>query len=447
MNGIHKKLEAIVGPEHLLAGDKAAGYAVDGVPHEAAVLPGSVEEVSAALAVCHEMRAAVVPWGGGTMMGLGNPPTRLSVVMALSRLNAILDFEPADMTCTIQAGVSLGACQEVLGRSGQFLALDPPRAERATIGGILASNASGPIRFRYGTARDLVIGARIVQADGVVIKSGAKVVKNVTGYDMNKLYVGSLGTLGVIVEASLRLHPVPPCRATLLAAFGDARGAQAAVSRILDSPLAPTAVELIALSAWDGVRSRAGLPTFQGKFVLALEIASVQEAVAAQLAAAQEISAEAAAAELCEIETGKARAFWRAVRDFRPEGEGGAVLKASLLPGSVAEACLAAMRLADESGLRLGVIAEAGTGVVRFFLAGDGPAEERDGRIAAAATILRDLAARSCGHLVVETAPLGVKRKVDVWGPAGTSLSLMQRIKAAFDPHGILNPGRFVGGL
>jgi glycolate oxidase FAD binding subunit len=447
MDELRKHLESIVGPEHLQVGDRAAEYAVDDRQPETVVFPETVEEVSAALAICHETRVAVVPWGGGTMMGLGNPPTRLSVVMVLTRLNKILDFEPADMTSTIQAGVNLDAYQEVLSRSGQFLALDPPRAERATIGGILASNASGPRRLRYGTARDLVIGARIVQADGVVTKAGAKVVKNVTGYDMNKLYVGSLGTLGVIVDASVRLHPIPPSRGTLLAAFGNVRSAQAAILRILDSPLVPSAVELIAPLAWAQVSRLSDLSAPGEGFVLAVEMASIQEAVAAQLAAARKICAEAGAAEVWAIETGKEKAFWRAVRDFQPDGEGGAILKASLLPGSLAQACLVGLRVADRTGLRLAVIAEAGTAVVRYFLAGDGPAEERDGRIAAAVSALREFAARSRGHLVLEAASARVKRSVDVWGPVGTSLPLMQRIKAAFDPRGILNPGRFAGGL
>ena len=208
-----------------------APYAVDGVIPTVVVSPGTVEEVSAVLAACSKADAAVVPWGGGAHMGLGGVPKKVDVVLALGRMNQVIDHEPGDMTSTVQAGMTLSHFQSHLGRHGQFLSLDPPGGSRATIGGILAANASGPRRLRYGTARDLLIGLRVVHADGTVTKGGAKVVKNVTGYDMNKLYVGSLGTLGVIVEATFRLYPIPPVERTWVASFPAAAKAGEAVAR------------------------------------------------------------------------------------------------------------------------------------------------------------------------------------------------------------------------
>src|SRR5512138_323453 len=245
MTDLLKRLEALVGPEHLLAGEPAAVYAVDGEVPEAVVFPGTAEDVSAVLALCREARAAVVPWGGGSSIGLGAPPRRLDVVLGLARLTGVLEHEPADMTSTVRAGTLLADYQRALGKNDQWLALDPAWPDRATIGGLLATNASGPRRCRYGTLRDQLIGLRVAHPDGSVTKAGARVVKNVTGYDLNKLYVGSLGTLGVIVEATFRLYPLPAAEETWLGLFPALARAAEAAMRLLDSPVVPAAVELL----------------------------------------------------------------------------------------------------------------------------------------------------------------------------------------------------------
>ena len=283
MSELAKTLEGIVGGEHVRVGEGARAYAVDGVFPAAVVFPGSVDEVSAVLAACSQAGAAVVPWGGGVHMGLGSLPRKVDVVLALGRMNQVLDHEPGDMTSTVQAGMALNHFQSHLGRHGQFLSLDPPGGSRATIGGILAANASGPRRLRYGAARDLLIGLRVVHADGTVTKGGAKVVKNVTGYDMNKLYVGSLGTLGVIVEATFRLYPIPPAERTWVASFPTALKAGEAIAGILESPIVPSAVELLNDTAAVTVGAQSGVTPGLGGVLLAVSVASVPEAVDAQI--------------------------------------------------------------------------------------------------------------------------------------------------------------------
>src|SRR5579875_1138320 len=170
-------------------------YAVDELEPRAVILPSSTEEAARVVALAHQYQVSLLPRGGGAHLGLGGIPTGLDAVIELSRLSRLLEHEAADLTCQTEAGITLAALQSQLATRGQRLALDPPHAEQATIGGILATNASGPRRFRYGTARDLVIGLRTIQADGEIARSGGRVVKNVAGYDLNKLYIGSLGTL------------------------------------------------------------------------------------------------------------------------------------------------------------------------------------------------------------------------------------------------------------
>jgi glycolate oxidase FAD binding subunit len=445
MDDLLKRLESIVGPEHVQTGNATRAYAVDGATPRAVVAVGSVEEVSAVLRVCHEARAAVVPWGGGTSMGLGAPLSRVDVVLSLARLNRVLDHEPGDMTSTVQAGKVLGDYQAALGRHGQFLSLDPARADRATIGGILAANASGPRRIRYGTARDLVIGIRVVAADGTVTKGGAKVVKNVTGYDMNKLYIGSLGTLGVIVEATFRLYPIPACERTWIVTFATQTKAHAAIAKILDSPTVPSAVELVSRSAAAALRPTCGLVPEPGGALLAVAVASVPEAVEAQIQAVRGMADTGADGLVLD---GQAHdQFWRGIRDF-DSGDGATiVLKASVPIARVADAFENGERLAAQHGLRVAAISEAGTGIVRYHIWVNDDGDDRFSRLTGVVTPLRDFATAARGSLVVLQAPPEVKAGVDVWGSAGKGFALMRGLKEQYDPGRILNPGRFVGGL
>ena len=444
MSQVLKTLEGIVGAGHVLTDEAAHPYAVDGVQPSMVVFPGNVEEISAVLAACSKAGSAVVPWGGGVHMGIGGVPKKVDVVLGLGRLNQVLDHEPGDMTSTVQAGMVLSDYQAHLGREGQFLSLDPDGASRATIGGILAANASGPRRLRYGTARDLLIGVRVVDAGGTVTKGGAKVVKNVTGYDMNKLYIGSLGTLGVIVDATFRLYPIPACERTCVAAFPTVAGARDVVARILGSPLVPSAVELLSEAAARVVgRQSAATSDLRGVF-LAVAVASVPEAVEAQIRTAQGMAGAASGSLVLEGQSHDA--FWAAVRDFDPGRGPAVVLKASVVLAKVAGAMEYGEGLAAQHGLHVAVTSEGGTGILRYyFTAGDGV--ESEARLVEVVEPLRAFAVEAKGSLVVLQAPVAVKTRVDVWGPPGNGFHLMRGLKEQFDPGNVLNPGRFVGGL
>ena len=195
------------------------GYSVDGLAPSLIVRPSDIHQLSRAMAVAVDHRLAVAPRGGGTRIEVGSPPDRLDAVVEVSRLDDVIEHNPADLTVTTQAGITISSLRRVLEKKAQFLAIDPPLPDRATIGGTLASGADGPLRWHYGHPRDSVIGMRVVQADGTITKSGGQVVKNVSGYDMSRLHVGGLGTLGVIAEVSFKLTPLPQRQATLLGGF------------------------------------------------------------------------------------------------------------------------------------------------------------------------------------------------------------------------------------
>ena len=236
--GLEDALSAADVEWRALAPDDDA-FLVDGVRPGYVCTPASVDELSAAVRAASQAGATVIPWGGGTRMSLGFPPRAADLVVQTERLSEIVEYEPADLTVTVQAGMRLADLQARLRAEGQMLALDPAAADRATIGGLIAANASGPLRLLYGTARDLVIGTRVVNADGVISKAGGRVVKNVAGYDLNKLYVGSLGTVGVIVELSFKLHPLPQAQGMLLASFASAEDAAAAIAHADALPARP----------------------------------------------------------------------------------------------------------------------------------------------------------------------------------------------------------------
>jgi glycolate oxidase FAD binding subunit len=440
-----QRAREIVGADHVKTDAAAASYAVDGLTPGVVAFPGSEEEVSRLLRASHEQGAGVAPRGGGTKMGLGAPPRRLDLVLCLTRLNRVVEYEPADLTASFQAGMLLAAIQAHLGQKGQFLALDPPFGARATIGGILAANASGPSRLRYGTARDLLIAVRVVHADGTVTKGGAKVVKNVTGYDMPKLYIGSLGTLGILTEATFRLYPLPVAEETHLAAFPSLETAGAAVREILGSSLVLHAVGLLSAGAAGAAAGAAGLPWGAGQVGLAVMIGSVPEAVRAQIGDAARYC-RGAGSTADHLLTGPAHtACWEVIREFPgPGAPGSLVLKGSVPLTQVPELMSRGEGLAGQRRMPCQAVAEAGSGIVRFGVDVTAAPPER---AADYVETVRGIAGELGGHLVMLEAPVPVKRRVDVWGPVGGPLRLMQGLKAQFDPKGILNPGRFVGGI
>lgn len=441
-----QRLSALVGPEHVVGGTGVSAYAVDGKTPRAVTFPGSVEEVSAVMAFASAEGLKVAPWGSGTKIALGGIPERVDIVLGLARLSQVVDYVPEDMTATFQVGMPLKDAQAVLAQRRQWIALDPPYTDRATVGGVLATNSSGPRRLRYGAARDFLIAIRVVHADGKITKGGAKVVKNVTGYDMPKLYVGSLGTLGIIAEATFRLYPLPPLEKTYLASFPAVEAEHGVVAKLLDSSVVPNAVELLDREAARQIAGRAGLPWREGSYGLAVAIGSVAEAVEAQIEAVRRLCGEGGSPQGHVLDGEVHHAFWQAVRNFA-FGEGHrAVLKASVPLAKVAEAVRKGEELAAKAGLRLGIVSEAGSGILRYYLSGDGPERFQQG-VAEAVNSLRSFAQETGGSLVVLEAPPEVKTKVDVWGSVGSALSLTKRLKAQFDPQGILNPGRFVGGL
>ncbi len=428
-------LADVVGPQRITdAPDALRAVAVDNRVPRWVVRPASAEQVAAVLAVAAEVGLAVAPRGSGAMQELGGSPERLDLVLDTRGLARVLEYKPDDLTVSVEAGLAAGALAARLAPHRQQLPVDPPGWAGRTLGGLVATNAHGPLRARFGTLRDLLLGVRFVQADGVVTWGGARVVKSVSGYDVPKLMVGALGTLGVLVELTLRLHPMPDREGTWLVTLPTAPATQAFIAGVLDSTLEPMRLEILnepALQAASAPSAPLGV---------AVSVGSVEGAIREQGARLEELARRAggrAVAPGADFWDRYDRAFTRA--------EGEVVLQVGGLPSRIAETLEAIT--AGQADLRSGampmVTGCAASGSMRVVLTG---ADVEDA--AAFVTHLRDVVRVFDGSVVVQAGPRELRTALDPWGPVEpTVFELMRRLRDEFDPRRVLNPGRFVGGL
>ena len=407
-------------------------FAIDGVRPERVARPISVQQVSRTMEVAHARGLAVVPVGFGAHLGPGAAPRRPFLALSLAALDALVDHQPANMTLTAQAGMSLAALQGAAAAGGQWLPVDPPLPEATSVGGLIGANLSGPSRFSQGTVRDLLIGVTVVRADGAVAKSGGRVVKNVAGYDLGKLYCGSLGTLGVIVEATFKLRTSPEARAAVRMTCGDVTRAQALLERILTAPLEPSFIELVA-----------HVPADVSACVLVVGLAGATEDVAGQLTVLRTLVE--ADDRLEQLSGDEADAALAELRDSRAAGEAFLWLRVSVLPTRLSAFIAALEEESRRAGLETAVQAHAGNGIIHVRIERpEASGSQASGR--AVVDRLRGEAARLGGALVVDRAAPDIKPGLDLWGGIG-ALPLMKSIKQTLDPRNILSPGRFVDGI
>ena len=284
------RLTEMVGSENLLCDEAASSsYGGEDFSPRWAVFPGTVEEIGEVVDYCRKESLSIIPAGNGTKMGMGGILKRGDLVLSTKRVNRVVDQDCENLTLTVESGALFSEIQKRMAGEGigYFVPLDPPFTEASTLGGILAANSSGPKRLLYGTARDLVLGMKVVLADGKTISCGGKTVKNVSGYDMSKLFIGSLGTLGLIVEATFRLLPLPEAEETVVAAFSKGETAFEVSREILKSQLIPSSIEVLNPRMLREIDAKS-LPD-GGDYILAVGIEGVKEAVQRQIKDVEEI--------------------------------------------------------------------------------------------------------------------------------------------------------------
>ena len=445
------KLREIVGEANVIENpDNLKALAVEGVTPKVLVSPGTMEETSQVVVYACAEKLAVIPTGNGTKMALGGIPKQADILLSTRRLNRYMDYDIANLTLGVECGVTLAEAQAKLAGEGKgyFLALDPPNTQNATLGGIVATNDSGPKRFIYGTSRDIILGIKAVFPNGDIVVSGGKAVKNVAGYDMTKMLIGSMGALGIICGITFRITPRPDAEATLLLPFNGLKEAAGYLRKILHSKYYPAALELMNAKMAGSFGATAAL---KGKYVAAIALEGIEEAVARQNADLGEMGRQEGATDVVTLKADAHREFWTAYRDFA--GELAKIhpnlisLKANFSLSRVTEMVSAFEGAIQEAGLESALACRAGNGILFATLPlGDDPGA----KTAAAVGLIGKLTAESVrneGNLIVERAPKTIKEKVSVWGQTRSDVVVVRRLKEKLDPSGILNPGRYVGGV
>jgi glycolate oxidase FAD binding subunit len=416
-----RSITSIVGADHVL---QKPDLKIDCVRPNLLVRPGSADEVAECVKVCSEADAAVVPAGQMTWLDWGNPLKRGDVVLSLERMRRIVDYSPPDLTATVEAGLTLSEFNALTAGKRQWLPLDPPGFKGASLGAIAACNSSGALRLGFGSPRDYLIGLQLVHADGTKSKSGGKVVKNVAGYDMNKLYAGSHGTLAILTELTFKLRPLPDCSSTIVITSQLSGSLYQLARRIIGSELQPASVVL----------TRRVIESLRSEWREALLVRFNDSAVAVehQISWVTQVIDDHHKATV--VNDNEAGLIWADVADFDQH-----TIRVRLsVPLS---AVSAEFEKSTYDHLDCVAATDAGTGTIRLAFDAEGEsAVDQIKRLRAAAVGVN-------GTLTIEKAPTEVRRSVDAWGDAGSTTELMRSIKARFDPQSLLNPGKFVLGL
>jgi len=475
---IYNALAGTIGKEFIKTEPEAiTEYAVDNIAPKAVLFPRNTHEVSEVVTYANRENLAVVPWGSGSKMAMGNPPKRLDLLVCTSRMNHMTDVDTANLTITVEAGVKFRDIQARLAtqedrcylpledlvteanevicsdraQSGCFLPIDAPFTHSATIGGVVACNSSGPRRLLYGLPRDIVLGVRFVAPNGEIVGTGGKTVKNVSGYDISKLMVGSLGTLGILCETTLRLLPLPERMETLLVSFGSLSDLHAFVNRVFETQLLPAAVEVMNSSAFSNLKA-GGVPDFGfGDYVAAVALEAFEPAVNRMRVEMLDMAKAAGAKGDTSIQQEQHRRFWLAVSNLVPSlaGRFSSLITVQLNhPISEWKEILEfAENTLSTSHIEHTILARAGNGLCQINLLINQGDTAGIGKGIDAIDALLGRCRKAGGNLVVQRAPTELKQELPMWGETRLDFPIMKRIKEQLDPSCIMSPGRFVGGL
>jgi glycolate oxidase FAD binding subunit len=398
---------------------------IDGIATSAVLVPGDGQETAEALAEAASHGHAVSPVGGGTALNLGNPPERVDCILSTERLAGIIDYEPTDLVMSVGAGARFGDVQAVLAEHGQRLSLDPPGGADATIGGLIATGRWGPLRYSAGTLRDLLIGIAVAHPSGTVSKAGGMVVKNVSGYDMPRLYLGSLGTLGIVVSANFKVLPRPRAEATVIATYDEPARAFSTARAVRDSREPVAALEVTFL---------------EGAWQLAMRIEGRDETVTA---VAERITTKADG-DVTRLEESESANWWMSyvAKHQVADGENAVLVRCGVRPKETAILATGMVAALNESGISTPYIAASpGLGIVLARI--DLGSEGSPGLLADVQGILLGLAETT----TILGAPPSWKQGLDVWGRLPEGFDVMRSLRTQFDPQRTINPGRFAGFL
>jgi glycolate oxidase FAD binding subunit len=450
--GIVPLFERLLGSSSVVCdGTSVQKFEIDGIAPQVILLPENPEQIAAILKVAATENWTVVPFGGGTHQHAGRTPESIDIILSTERLNRIEVYDPGDLTISLQAGVKVARTMEACCEHRQLLPIEAPTG--STIGGALAAGVSGPLRAGFGGLRDFCIGVSFITGDGASARGGGRVVKNVAGYDLMKLMIGSYGSLGVIVSANFKLFPMPQQTMTCVCEFGSATELFRFRDYVLKSPLSPLSAEIISPPAVeylsnvtprdpDSWAPTAPAPASEPNWQLALRFSGNSRVLA-------RCRKEVGGCATHELGTSEEQSFWTKLRDFEEtiiKRHRNAMVFHVEVPIAESQAAIeAAQTAATDYNFVAATVGRASLGsfIIAFIpLAIDPPAATQ---FAGAASDFRSRLSRAASAVAVR-CPLEAKQHFDIWGSSPTDLQLMQKIKRALDPKGILNRGRFLTG-
>jgi glycolate oxidase FAD binding subunit len=425
----------------------------------AAIRPESTAQIAEIIKFAAAEKLGVVATGGRTKLNIGLPPKRYDLALDMSALNKIIAYDPGDLTLSVEAGLRLTILGETLAKHRQFLPLAVPYHRQTTMGGIVASGVDGPLRQCYGTARDFLLGIEFVTGEGISAKSGGRVVKNVTGYDIHKLMIGALGTLGIITRLNFKTFPVPTAGRGFVARFPSSRQACEMRNRIACSQLTPLTLDILSPGVTELFESQTA-SRFESEPMPANVLSRTEWAISVGFAGnekareryqshLQRIAEESGGSGAPLPEKSLAAAFARK-REFVPialaSSPATTIFKISVLPAKMNDALAAAQKAAQANSLRWAALAR-GLGIIYFVLLPAALDGETKLHVENTTSAIHDACVKLGGQSIIPWCPTAWKKNLKIWGPENPNFPQMQKIKAVFDPQGILSPGRFVGGL
>lgn len=445
------QLAELVGETNLICNpDDLVRYEVDGLSPSAAVRPGTAEEVVEVVRFVGAEKLAAIPTGACTKLAIGMPPEKYDLAIDLTRLDRVLAYDPNDLTLSVQAGIRVGRLLNTLAEHRQFLPLMVPFIDQATVGGTLASGVDTPLRQFYGTPRDYVLGMQFVTGSGVLAKSGGRVVKNVTGYDLHKLMLGAIGTLGVITSVNFKTFPQPSNTQTWTAAFRQPEEALTMARKISHSALTPYAIEVSGGSPANSRAPKNSDSRNSLKWHIAVSASGDPEVLDRYSRELRSVASACSAQSLATLEGSEEQLYWRQICEFESrvlsESVDAAIIRASVPPTELPVFVKRAEELAGRRGFNAQFLVRALGIVYIAMLPGEDTGTSFVSTPATARTILQAASAVS-GYATIQWCPRHWKKSVNVWGDERKDVALMRKVKNVFDPQRILAPGRFVSGI
>ncbi len=455
------RLADIVGPSHVIADPTSlAAFAIDGKTPAAAVRPQSAAEIADIVKFAAMQQLAIIATGARTKLGIGLPPRQYDIALDMTRLNRVVSYDPGDLTLSVEAGIPLHKLGGILAEHRQFLPLGVPYLSQTTMGGTIASGVDSPLRQLYGTARDYLLGMEFVTGEGVAAKSGGRVVKNVTGYDIHKLMIGALGTLGVITRINFKTFPMPAASRAFVATFQTVERACGMRNRVAQSPLAPITVELFSpgvaeLFSTDAALQIEPAPMPQNvisatRWTFTAGFSGNENTLKRYEIDLRKMAEECGAVDAVVLPGPQIAPAFARKREFVPialsSSPAPTIVKMNVLPTKMAEGLTNSARAAESIHLAWVAMAR-GVGVIYFALLPAARNEETKRQSAQASNQILAACAALGGHATIPWCPSEWKDVLKVWGLDRPDFAQMQKLKSVFDPRAVLSPGRFVGGI